>query len=74
MGEIYGIVWGERESWWKNEDIEKVVKNKKVAHKRWEESQLQEDKAFVRVVWHQESTLSPFFFNIVIDVMAEEIS
>ena len=50
------------------------MKDKKVAHKRWEESQLQEDKAFVRVVWHQESTLSPFFFNIVIDVMAEEIS
>ena len=71
MGEIYGIVWREKESWWKNEDIEKVVKDKKVAHKRWEESQLQEDKAFVRVVWHQEST---FFFNIVIDVMAEEIS
>ena len=47
------------------------MKDKKVAHKRWEESQLQEDKAFVRVVWHQEST---FFFNIVIDVMAEEIS
>ena len=73
MGEIYGIVWREKESWWKNEDIEKVVKDKKVAQKKWKESQLQEDKVFVRVVWRQESTLSPSFFNIAIDVMAEEV-
>ena len=47
MGEVYGIVWREKESWWKNEDIEKVVKDKKVAQKRLEKSQLQEDIKFL---------------------------
>ena len=48
LGETSGIVWEEKESWWWDEDIEKVVKGKKEAKKRWEESQLDEDRSRLR--------------------------
>ena len=48
LGETSGIVWEEKESWWWDEDIEKVVKRKKEAKKRWEESQLEEDRDRLR--------------------------
>ncbi|XP_066965751.1 uncharacterized protein [Macrobrachium rosenbergii] len=44
LGETSGIIWEERESWWWEEDIGKVVKDKKEAKKRWEESQSVEDR------------------------------
>ncbi|XP_068227666.1 uncharacterized protein [Palaemon carinicauda] len=43
LGETSGIIWEEKESWWWSEEIEKVVKDKE-AKKRWEESQLGEDR------------------------------
>ena len=48
LGETSGIMWEEKESWWWDEDIEKVVKGKKEAKKRWEESQLHEDRNRLR--------------------------
>ena len=44
LGETSGIVWEEKESWWWDENIEKVVKAKKDAKKKWEESQVEEDR------------------------------
>lgn len=44
LGETSGIIWEEKDSWWWDEDIEKVVKDKKEAKKRWEESQSVEDR------------------------------
>ncbi|XP_068214336.1 uncharacterized protein [Palaemon carinicauda] len=38
LGETSGIIWEEKESWWWSEEIEKVLKYKKEAKKRWEES------------------------------------
>ena len=48
LGETSGIVWEEKEGWWWDEDIEKVVKGKKEAKKRWEESQSNEDRNRLR--------------------------
>ncbi|XP_064120259.1 uncharacterized protein LOC135224864 [Macrobrachium nipponense] len=44
LGETSGIIWEEKGSWWLDEDIEKVIKDKKEAKKRWEESQSAEDR------------------------------
>ena len=44
LGETSGMVWEDKESWWWDEDIQKVVKEKKEMKKIWEESQLEEDK------------------------------
>ena len=48
LGETSGIVWEEKETWWWDENIASVVKEKKEAKKRWEESQLAEDRERLR--------------------------
>ena len=48
LGETSGKVWEEKESWWWDEDIKTVVKDKKEAKKKFEESQLEEDRERLR--------------------------
>ncbi|XP_068203626.1 uncharacterized protein [Palaemon carinicauda] len=48
LGETSGIIWEEKESWWWSEEIEKVVKDKNEAKKRWKESQSGEDKGRIK--------------------------
>ena len=48
LGETSGRIWEEKETWWWNENIAKVVKEKKEAKKRWEDSHLSEDRERLR--------------------------
>ncbi|XP_063589595.1 uncharacterized protein LOC134766592 [Penaeus indicus] len=44
LGETSGKIWENREAWWFNEEVQKKVKAKKIAKKRWEETKLDHDR------------------------------
>ena len=48
LGETSGIVWEEKETWWWDNNIANVVKEKKETKKRWEVSQRAEDRERLR--------------------------
>lgn len=48
LGETAGKVWEQKESWWWDEQIKEVLKGKKEAKKRWEQSQLEENRDMYR--------------------------
>ena len=44
LGESSGKIWENKETWWFNEEVQEVTKLKKQAKKKWEGSQLEEDR------------------------------
>ncbi|XP_066981193.1 uncharacterized protein [Macrobrachium rosenbergii] len=44
LGETSGMVWEEKEGWWWDEDLLRPVREEKKVKKKWEESQLGEDR------------------------------
>ena len=44
LGESSGKIWENKETWWFNEDVQQKIQTKRMAKKRWEETELDVDK------------------------------
>ena len=48
LGESSGKIWGNKETWWFNEEVQQKAQAKKMAKKRWEVTRLDGDKEYYK--------------------------